>query len=82
MREAIHRSPGRHAGGDGIRTSEVLDGREETGLEDTEHRRHRFETKNFTRSPARNRHGGSRSGRNSFTEVRPIKCQPPGVGNG
>jgi len=80
MREAIHCARRRYAAGDGSGPAEVLDGRQQARLDDAEDRAHA--AKNLTRSPARNRQGGSESGRNSLTDVRPIRCQPPGVGSG
>ncbi len=39
VREAIHRAAGRHPGGDGVRATEVLHGREESRLDDSQHGR-------------------------------------------
>jgi hypothetical protein len=82
MREAIHDASRRHPSRDRLRAAEVLHGREEAWFNDAQNGRQLFEAKNFTRSPARKRLGGSLSGKNSFTDVRPIRCQPPGVGSG
>ena len=82
VREPIHRAARRDAGRHRIRTSQVLHGREETRLADAQHLAHAGAAKNLTRSPARKRHGGSESGRKSLTEVRPMRCHPPGVASG
>src|SRR5260370_28747506 len=74
VREAIHGASGLHPGADCIRAAEVLHGREESWLDYSQDGCQLLAAKNFTRSPARKRQGGSLSGRNSFTEVRPIRC--------
>src|SRR5213082_266433 len=82
--EPVHGAAWGDAGGDGSRATEVLDRGQEPRLDDPENGRHgaRRAEKNFTRSPARNKHGGSESGRKSFTDDRPIRCHPPGTGRG
>ena len=79
--ETIHRATRLHPCADRARSPEVLDRGEEPWFLDLEDCGQRV-AKNLTRSPARNRQGGSESGRKSFTDVRPIRCQPPGVGSG
>src|SRR5207302_10024280 len=81
-RETVHGTARWHARCDRVRLLDVLDGGQEPLLEDADHLDQPLTEKNLTRSPARNSDGGSESGRNSLTEVRPMRCQPPGLGRG
>ena len=80
--KSVHRASWWDAGRDGMQASEVLDGREETRRNDAQDVAHASAAKNFTRSPTRNSDGGSESGRKSRTDVRPMRCHPPGLASG
>ena len=80
--KSVHSASWWDAGRGGIRASEVLDGREETRRDDAKDVVQACAAKNFTRSPTRNSDGGSESGRKSRTDVRPMRCQPPGLASG